>query len=422
MPLVAVRRVQMTLGRSTAVLATCAVLSTACLGGVSVPSPSPTPTPPQTEIVIATDLPVSGDDGIDGIPAQNGARLAVEQAGSVRGIPLVLRTFDDAVKGTHDPLKGAQNVETVAADARILGLVGPLNSNVARAEIPVANKASLAMISPGNADECLTQPLPYCTDPEPRALRPTGTNNYFRVIAPDTLQAVAMADFAATDLKIKRIAIWTDGQPPGRTLADRLAAELQKKGGAVVLRQDLDPTTPDWTPFLRDAKSKDAQAIYAATKDPKACRARAQMAGIIDAAYLITSAAVGARCFSDAGTAATNVYATIAATQGSQDADKGAAETFAARFARKEDLGPYTFPSFDATRVLIDAIERAMRGGSAPPARAEVVAAVAATKAFGGAVGTYTFDPNGDPVAPMVTILRSTGREWVYLKRVATGG
>lgn len=400
-------------------LAACAaILSSACL---AIPFPTPSPSP-KVEIVLATELPVSGDDGMDGLPAENGARFALELAGSINGVPLTLRPFDDAASGTHDPLKGAQNMAAIVADPRILGVIGPLHSTVARAEIPIANKAGLAMIGPGTTDECLTQPLYYCTDPEPAALRPTGTNAYFRMLAADTFQPVAMADFAVAELKIKSVAIWTDGRPSGRTLADRLTSELGKRGGAVVLRQDLDPTTPDWTPFLRGAKAKGAQAIYAATKDPAACRARGQMGGILNAPYLIESGAVGPRCFADAGAGATDVYATLAVTPDALDVDKAELQAFTERFPHKEDLGPYTFPAYDAARLLIDAIARAMGTGTALPSRAQVVTRVAGVKAFRGAVGTYTFDPNGDPIAPMVTVLRSTGREWVYLGRVAAGG
>src|SRR5215470_13602788 len=79
------------------------------------------------EIDIASDL-----------PTQYGAAFAVEQAGSVKNFTLKFVPFDDAVNGKHDPTKGAQNVQQILSNNKLLGMVGPFNSGVAAAEIPVA--------------------------------------------------------------------------------------------------------------------------------------------------------------------------------------------------------------------------------------------------------------------------------------------
>ena len=42
-------------------------------------------------------------------------------------------------------------------DAQVAGIVGPLNSSVALAEMPLANNANIAMISPANTNPCLTK-------------------------------------------------------------------------------------------------------------------------------------------------------------------------------------------------------------------------------------------------------------------------
>jgi len=147
------------------------------------------------DITIASDLPTSGADASSGLPAQNGVSFAVTSKKTIEGFTLKFKPFDDTVNGVHDPQKGAQNVQQMLSDNSIMGMVGPFNSNVARAEIPVANQGALAMVSPSNTNECLTQTFDYC-NPKPAALRPTGKNNYFRLAAPDTFQGPAMADYA----------------------------------------------------------------------------------------------------------------------------------------------------------------------------------------------------------------------------------
>jgi len=119
-------------------------------------------------VQLGAELPLSGDDAPDGIPVKNAVELAVKKAGVVCGaashtdacVTLQLVTYDDVIKGIHDPAQGAKNIRLLAADDRVVGLVGPLYDSLARSELPAANGAGLAMISPANTDECLTQEPP----------------------------------------------------------------------------------------------------------------------------------------------------------------------------------------------------------------------------------------------------------------------
>jgi len=269
-----------------AIIAGFAMLATACTGGAGSTAGGGGTT--KGEIIIASDQPTSGGDASDGLPAQNGIQFAVESAGSIKGFKLTFKGWDDTVNGTHDPQKGAQNIQEMISDAKILGMIGPNNSNVARAMIPIANRASFTMISAANTNECLTQTFAYCeadTGTTPAKLRPNGVNNYFRVAAADTFQGPAAADFVVDTLKLTKVAVWSDNETFGKGVADKFTAEITKKGGTVVLRQDFDTkTTNDWKPFLTDAKNKGAQAVYAgATSGTKICIPRAQMKGILDA-------------------------------------------------------------------------------------------------------------------------------------------
>src|SRR5438309_10768335 len=179
-------------------------LATACSGGTGGGGGTS-----KGEIIIASDQPTSGGDASDGIPAQNGIQFAVESKGSIKGFKLTFKGWDDTVNGTHDPQKGAQSIQEMISDAKILGMIGPNNSNVARAMIPIANRASFTMISAANTNECLTQTFAYCeadTGTTPAKLRPNGVNNYFRVAAADTFQGPAAADFGGDTLKPPKVA------------------------------------------------------------------------------------------------------------------------------------------------------------------------------------------------------------------------
>jgi branched-chain amino acid transport system substrate-binding protein len=405
--------------RSASLLFVGAFLAAACSGGGTGGGD-------KGEIIIATEFPTSGADRASGRPAEAGATYAIQTAATVKGFKLTAKNYDDAVNGVHDPQKGAQNVTDMVNNAKVLGMVGPFNSNVARAVIPVGSKANLAQISPSNTNECLTQDFAYC-DPKPAALRDASQPiNYFRIAAPDTVQGPAMADFAIDTLKITKIAIWSDNETFGKGVADNFSKRFVAKGGTVVVRSDFDTkTTSDFKPFLQRAKDGGAQGIYAgATSATKGCIPRAQSKGILDVPYMGPDGIGDTQCIKDAGDQATDkLYFTNAAADAAQDSgNKDLIAAFTKAFPNKEDTGAYTFPSYDCAKILIDAIGRAIdAAGGNMPTRKQVIDAVQKTDKLKLATGTYSFDKNGDPTAATMAFYQLKGSDWAFVKQFAVG-
>jgi branched-chain amino acid transport system substrate-binding protein len=379
------------------------------------------------EIIIATNFPVSGADRASGRPAEAGAQYAVSLSPTIKGFKISYKSYDDAVNGVHDPQKGAQNFNDMVANTKILGVVGPFNSNVARATIPIANRAGLVMISPANTNECLTVDVPASNcDPKPQALRPNATNTYFRIAAPDTVQGPAMADFAYDTLKITKIAIWSDNETFGKGVANNFETRFKAKGGQVVVRQDFDTkTTNDFKPFLQRAKEGGALGIYAgATSATKGCIPRAQSKGIIDVPYLGPDGIGDTQCISDAGDQASNMYFTNAAADAAQDtSNKETIDAFKKAFPAAEDSGAYTFPAYDCAKILLDAISRAIdAAGGNMPTRAQVTKAVQDTKALKLTTGTYSFNAAGDPTSATMAFYELKNKVWTFNKQFSVGG
>jgi branched-chain amino acid transport system substrate-binding protein len=381
------------------------------------------------EIDIASDLPTSGADASSGLPTQYGAAFAVSQKGSIQGYTLKFVPLDDAVNGKHDPTKGAQNVNQFISNNLVLGMVGPFNSGVAAAEIPVANRAPLAMISPSNTNECLTLVFAYCkayAGYTAAELRPTGKNNYFRVAANDTHQGPAMADFAFDTLKLTKLAVWDDQEPFGVGVANNFATEFVKKGGVVVDRQGFKTTNkPDFHAWLNKAKTDGAQGIYAgATSASYGCIARAQSQGIFDPnSYYLGPDGIGdGQCITDSGTTMGNDH--MYASQGVADAGSNptAATTIAAYKAahpNPTDTGAYTYAGYDCAAILIDAIDRAITAnGGKLPTRQQVIDQMATTSGFKGLTGTYTLNAAGDPTTPALQIQQYKGGAWTTIKNI----
>ena len=126
---------------------------------------------------------MSGGEAANGVPTSNGVKLAVDQANAKSGLKYKyqVQILDDAVNGKHDPAQGAKNIQQFIADRNVMGVVGPFNSNVAQAEIPLTNEAGLVQISPANTNPDLTK-----TD-KAKDLRKAKPNDisYFRVCTTD---------------------------------------------------------------------------------------------------------------------------------------------------------------------------------------------------------------------------------------------
>jgi branched-chain amino acid transport system substrate-binding protein len=376
-------------------------------------------------IKIGVDLPESGAETSNGIPTLNGVKFAVSQLKSVDGFNLEVFNLDDAVNGVHDPQKGAQNVQQFVDDTKVLGVIGPFNSSVARAEIPITNRAHLVQISPANTNQCLTkdvyiaQSLSGVPDvdckaagvPFPKDLRPTGTNNYFRVATTDDNQGPANSDYAFNTLKLTKVGVASDAEAYGKGIADTFSARFVKDGGTVVKRQDFPNAShvSDFKPFLRAALAAGAQGIYfGGTDSNNACVVRQQMvsAGFAASApFLGGDGIVTDQCIKDASAAAVGMYGTVATVAAEQVS--GASSTisaFKAAYPNKSDYGAYTMPAYDCAKILVAAIDKAIKAnGGNMPSRQQVLDQMYKTD-YNGVLGHTSFDQLGDTTNKVITI------------------
>lgn len=357
---------------------------------------------------IGVDLPVSGADAAIGIPTQNGAVLAIEQANK-RGFAggkykLDASLLDDAVQGKHDPAAGAQNVKTFIADSSVMAMVGPFNSNVAKSEIPLTNDAGLAQISPSNTNDGLT------VGEDAKKLRTAhpDVNTYFRVCTKDSRQGSALATFAQK-LGFKKIFIIDDNETYGKGLADNFEASF-KGVGTVLGHEHITANQQDFKALLTKVHSTNPDAVFfGGNTSTGGGLLRRQMADV----GMRATPFMGGDGISDtdefvkeAGPMAQNVYYSFAAP----DAEKlPSAQAFVAAYkARfKSSVGPYSANAYAATQIIIAAIEQALKeSGGKVPTRAVVLKYIAATRDFPTPIGKIGFDANGDTTAPILTLKR----------------
>ncbi|MDQ2858170.1 MAG: branched-chain amino acid ABC transporter substrate-binding protein [Candidatus Eremiobacteraeota bacterium] len=368
-------------------------------------SSSGSPGPSGSVIKIGIDLPVSGADASTGIPTRNGAVAAIEDA-NARGVPggfkFVAYDLDDAVQGAHDPAQGAQNTKTFVADEAVLAMVGPFNSSVAQAEIPITNDAGLAQISPAATNPGLTK------GPVAARLRTShpDANAFFRVCATDDWQGLALAR-GARALGSKKVFVIDDNETYGKGLADVFDAQFKMLGGTVIGHEHLTKGQTDYKALLTKAHALAPDLIFfGGTTSTGGGLLRKQMA---DAAlgglpYLGGDGISDAEFLTTAGANANGTYYTVAAPAG--------AAAFVAAYKRRfnSEVGAYSANGYAAAAAEVAAIEKAIvEGGNKLPTRADVLRHVAATKNLDTPIGKVGFDAAGDTTHPALSMYKITG-------------
>jgi branched-chain amino acid transport system substrate-binding protein len=353
-------------------------------------------------VKIGVDLPLSGADASVGQSTLNGVILAVEQANAkdaLRGAKLEVYQLDDAVQGVHNPAQGVTNVRTFVSDANVLAMIGPYNSNVAKAEIPITNQAGLAQIGPSVVADGLT------LGADAAALRranPTA-NAFFRVCTTDSRQGSAAAAFA------KQFG-WTtaymvdDNETYGLDLTSVFANDFAKLGGKIVGSDHLAANTQDFKALLlKIASAKPAVLYYGGVTSTGGGLLRKQM----------FDTGIGAMPFMGgdgipdlntvAGKDADGAFYTVAAP----NAEKlPSAQTFITAYVARfhQPVGAYSANAYVATQVAIAAIAMAKTTNKgALPDRASVVKNVAATD-LQSAIGRVRFDAAGDIRNPVISL------------------
>ena len=388
--------------RGLVVLSVAAVVAFAC-GSSSGPAGS------KGTIKIGSDLPVCT---VGGKAVQNGIQFAVNQknaAGGVNGYSIQFQGFDDCSQGAYDANTGVENVQKMLGDSKFLGMIGPYNSAVAKAEIPIAAPQHFVMISPSNTNPCLTKDLSTCSY-HPQDLRNGQPNNYWRVVTTDDYQGPAMADYMIKQLNINSVAILDDSTVFGVGIAGAFEVEFKKLNGTVVKHSEYkkDQQGSDFKSILLAFKNAGAKAVYVGgTDDQNICIPRAQMKELgWDVPFGGGDGIETTDCIDQAKGNEAGILATSAGADATQV--PGAAQTisdFRKAFPGANDFGGYTMQGYDATNALMAAIGRAINdanGGT--PTRAQVRDEMAKTKGFVGVIGTYDFDANGDTSLKIVSI------------------
>ena len=273
--------------------------------------------------------------------------------------------------------------------------VGPFTRAAPTGQIPIANRAGLAMISPTNSDIGLTHATPLTPEGLVASLYPTGKRNYVRIFPREDAQAAAAALFAR-DAGAHRVAVlqrrWIRARgrlPTSRapradsgSMCCRRADGTRKPAATTGSRTRLRGPIPMLSTWPDCSTGTAARVI-------RNLRAKLPSSG--------SSSPTMASCRSPRSSRAPDPRRTASHVTRSgpvpQIGFHPEGRQFVAQFAATQGTRPVYFESVyaaQAAELLLDAIARA--DGS----RESVVAALRRTRVKRGLLGGIAFDSEGD--------------------------
>jgi branched-chain amino acid transport system substrate-binding protein len=383
-------------------LAIAAAVALAACGKKEEPAKKEAPkaaAPAPAVVKIGHVAPLTGGIAHLGKDNENGARMAVDEINAAGGVDaggtkvkLELVAEDDKA----DPKEGTLAAQKLV-DAGVVAVVGHLNSGTSIPASKIYSDASITQISPSATNPRYTE---------------QGFKTTFRVVANDNQQGAVLANFAATEMKAKTIAIIDDRTAYGQGLADVVERVAKEKGLKIVAREFTNDKATDFNAILTKVRAAKPDVVMYGGMDATAGPMAKQMKQLgIKSPLLAGDGACSPEFIKLAGDAA-GVLTCSMAGEAVEKLAKGA--DFTAKYKAKfnQDVQVYSPYSYDAVYVIADAIKRAGKAD-----RAAITAAMPATN-YPGVTGTVAFDEKGDIKGGAISMFNVKEGKLNYLSTV----
>jgi branched-chain amino acid transport system substrate-binding protein len=346
----------------------------------------PASKPAETVVLLGHAGPLTGSIAHQGKDDENGVSLAIEQANAkkpvIGGKPVVFRMLSEDDQG--DPKVGTLVAQKLV-DARVVAVIGHLNSGVTIPASEIYSRAGIPVIS-GSA-----------TNPE---LTERGMKGVFRTVGRDDQQGPAIAAYIAKELNGKRVAIVDDKTAYGEGLATEVEKALRAARVTIVGRERTTDKETDFKAILTRIKNRNPDVVFHGGMDATGGLMLKQARELgMKAQFAFGDGACTEEMAQLAGPAGEGLACSQAGIPASA-ASKEFRDAFIPKYGETKLYAPFFY---DATNVVIEAMKRA---DSIDPAKftPEIYKV-----SLLGATGKIEFDAKGDRKNPDMTIFRMQG-------------
>jgi branched-chain amino acid transport system substrate-binding protein len=337
--------------------------------------------------------PTSGGIAHLGKDNEMGAKMAIEEAnakGTMIGgkkVKFELLAEDDA----GDPKQGT-SVANKLVDAKVMGVIGHLNSGTSIPASKIYSDAGIPQISPSATNPKFTR---------------QGFKTTFRVVADDVHLGGTLGRYAVKELKGKSIAVIDDRTAYGQGVAEEFTKAVKASGGAIAESQFTTDKATDFTAILTAIKAKKPDVIFFGGMDAVAGPMIRQMKQLgIEAKFVGGDGICSGELPKLSAGAMADGQVVCAEAGGVEGEQKAGMDDFYKRFKAKfnTDVQVYSPYVYDATNVMIAAMVKA---GSADPAK--YLPVLAKTEGYKGVTGNISFDDKGDVKNGALTLFTYKG-------------
>jgi branched-chain amino acid transport system substrate-binding protein len=351
------------------------------------------------EVKIGHVAPLTGGIAHLGKDNENGARLAIEEANAAKikidgkDVKFTLVAEDDQA----DPKVGT-TVAQKLVDAKVVGVVGHLNSGTSIPASPLYNQAGIPVISGSATNPKLTE---------------QGFKTQFRVVGRDDQQGPAIASYLASNNQPKVVAVIDDATAYGEGIANEVEKTLKAANIEVLPREKGTDKTTDWKAILTKLRGRNPDAVFYGGMDATGGPLLKQGRELgIKAVFSFGDGACTDKMKELAGDAAEGLLCSQAGIP-PQAADKKFLDAFKKKFNADPILySPFTY---DAANMLIQAMQKA---NSTDPKK---YLPVLQQLDFTGATGKIQFDDKGDRKDAEMTIFTMKGGKLEPIAVVKSG-
>jgi branched-chain amino acid transport system substrate-binding protein len=317
---------------------------------------------------------LSGDNQQLGVNALYGVRTAVAEANADAGLPFTLKLEESDDGGS--PEQGPTAAQKLIDKSDVVAVVGPMFSGATKASEPYYSDAGLLSVSPSATNPALTA---------------LGFKTFYRVIAPDTVQGKAAADYVSTALKAEKVFSLDDKSEYGTGLSTNLEAEL-KADGVTVVHDGINPTK-DYTSEATKIISERPDVLYYSGYYAELALLTKALKGKGFTGKIVSGdGSLDAQFVEQAGAdAAEGAYLTCPC--GDVNSDPAAADFVASykKINKNATPGTYSGEAYDATMTLVEVFKKL----GDDITRESVVGAIGDVD-YQGVTKVVTFEENGE--------------------------
>jgi branched-chain amino acid transport system substrate-binding protein len=381
---------------SFAALATILALGFFWIGGCPGPDESSQTGGSGSEIPVGVYVALTGPTATFGQATRDGAQLAADEVNARGGI-LGRRVRLIVEDNLGRPDQAVSTVTKLITRDNVIALIGENASSRSLAAAPIAQSNQVPMISPSSTNPEVTEKGDYI----------------FRVCYTDPYQGAAIAEFVRNSLGLDAVAILKDIRNDYSVgLAQFFRSNFEERGGRVVAEPSYAEGDADFRSQLTAIRNSGAQAIIIPGyyTDVGQIARQARELGI--RLPLVGGDGWDSPKLLEIGGAALDgsYFANHYFVGEERPAVREFVGTFQERFRRLPDS--VNALSYDAARILFEAIERA---GEIDKAR--IRDEIAATSNFQGVSGVITIGPDRNPIKPVAILSIRNGEigleEWV---------